>query len=102
MKSTTNASFIASTFLVVLLYSCGVAFSQSGRGSMHGYVAFDSVAYNDLAKENVHAKVELRCTSEGDHRVYNAETNNYGAYDFKVIPMGEYILRISSPGFKAY
>lgn len=88
--------------LVILLLFGGVASAQSGRGAMHGYVAFEGVAYNDLAKQKVRAKVELHGNTEFNQSVYTTETDERGSYDFKAIPMGEYVLRISSPGLRVY
>src|SRR5258705_6085089 len=102
MKQPVKAVYVAMAFLVTVLFSAAAASAQSGRGLMHGYVAFEGVAYNDLAKGDVKAKIELRSISEGDQRVYTAQTNEYGAFDLKPIPMGDYILRISSPGLKTY
>jgi hypothetical protein len=93
--------FAIALFVTILL--CAVAArAQSGRGLMHGYIAFEGVAYNDLAKENVHATIELRSITRGDERAYTAQTNEYGAFDLKAVPIGDYKLRISSPGFKPY
>ena len=94
--------YVAMAFLVAVIFSTTAAPAQSGRGLMHGYIAFDGVSYNDLAKGDVHAKIELRSITEGDQRVYTAQTNETGAFDLKPIPMGDYVLRISSPGFKTY
>jgi hypothetical protein len=88
--------------LSVLAFS-GVAAAQSGRGTMHGYVAFDDVAYSDLAQKKVRAQVELRGSTEYNREVtYRTETDEHGAYDFNSVAMGEYVLRISSPGHATY
>jgi hypothetical protein len=91
-------------FLLALVM-CGVdvVSAQSGRGALHGYVAFEDVAYNDLAEKKVRAKVELRGSTEFNRGVvYTAETNERGSYDIKSVAMGEYVLRISSPGHVPY
>jgi hypothetical protein len=88
--------------LSLLLLLCEAVSAQSGRGAMHGYIAFEGVSFNDVAKGAIRAKIELRANSKGNHGVYRAETNEHGSYDLASIPMGEYRLRISSPGFRDY
>jgi hypothetical protein len=92
-------------FALALALCCGgaTASAQSGRGTLHGYVAFEDVAYNDLAEKKVRAKIELRGSTEFNRGVaYTAETNERGSYDIKSVAMGEYALRITSPGYAAY
>jgi hypothetical protein len=77
--------------------------TQSGRGLMHGYVAFDDFSYNDVMEGAIKAKVELRGSTKFNRgAVYSAETNNRGAYDFPSVGMGEYALTISAPGHTTY
>jgi hypothetical protein len=105
MYSSSKSARAAAMFLSALALCCGAATAsaQSGRGSMHGYVGFEGVAYNDLAEKKVRAKVELRGSTEFNRdTVYTAETNERGSYDIKSVAMGEYVLRISSPGYAAY
>lgn len=94
--------FCTSLYLILLLVFCAGAHAQSGRGAMHGYVAFQDIAYNDLDKQKVHAKVELKGNTEFNQTVLTTETNERGSYDIKDVPMGEYVLRISMPGYKTY
>jgi len=82
--------------------SCAAALAQSGRGSVHGYVAFEDLSYMEVAEKKVHATIELRGNTEFNHEVYAANTNEHGSYDLKTIPMGEYVLKISSPGYRVY
>ena len=89
--------------LLVAVVVVGIsAIPQSGRGLMHGYVAFEDISYNELSSGKLHAAVELRSTSEGFKGVYTAKTNNTGSYDIPQISMGEYVLKISAPGYKTY
>jgi hypothetical protein len=86
---------------VVLLICAMPALAQSGRSGMHGYVAFEDLSYNDVAERKVHAKIELRRTTD-DKDVIKTETNEHGTYDFQSVSPGEYVLRISSPGYRVY
>jgi hypothetical protein len=97
-----KASLTATTFVPILLLSSGVTFAQSGRGLMHGYVAFEDVSYNDLAEGKLHATIELRALGEGNESVYTTKTDERGSYDLSPISMGEYELRISAPGYASY
>src|SRR4051794_34824929 len=96
-----NMSLFAGGMRVAMLLSMLVlsgvaAAAQSGRGTMHGYVAFDDVAYSDLARKKVRAQVELRGSTEYNREAsYKTETDEHGAYDFNSVAMGEYVLRIS-------
>jgi len=87
------------TAVTVLL--AALATAQSGRGSMRGYVMFEGVSYVEVAEKKIHAKVELLDTKQ--HKpVYTTETDEHGSYDFGTTSLGEFVLRISSPGFKTY
>jgi hypothetical protein len=89
--------------LVVLIGICAlVASAQSGRGSMHGYVGFEDLSYIEVAEKKVQATIELRGDTEFNHGLYTAKTNEHGSYDLKSIPMGQYVLKISSPGYRDY
>lgn len=83
-------------------FSCVLASVQSGRGSLHGYVAFEDLSYLDVGEKKVHASIELRGNTEFNHEVYSTKTDDHGSYDLKSVPMGQYVLRISSPGYRVY
>ena len=87
--------------LVLLLICVMAALAQSGRSGMRGYVAFEDLSYNEVAERKVHAKIELRRTAE-DKDPIKSETDEHGLYDFKSVSPGEYVLRISSPGYRVY
>ena len=78
------------------------ATAQSGRGTMHGYVGYDDISYNEMTQGAIHAKVELRGTTKHNHELYTAQTDNRGSYDLPAIGAGEYILTISAPGHATY
>ena len=89
--------------VLMLACLCGaLASAQSGRGSMHGYVGFEDLSYLEVAEKKVHASIELRGTTEFNHEVYTAKTDEHGSYDIKSVPMGQYLLKISSPGYRSY
>ena len=89
--------------LLVLVGFCGtMTMAQSGRGSMHGYVAFEDLSYLEVGEKKVHAGIELRGSTEFNHEVFTAKTDEHGSYDLKSIPMGQYVLKISSPGYRDY
>jgi hypothetical protein len=90
-------------FLALASFGGGTLSAQSGRGMVRGYVAFEDVAYNDVAEKKVRARIELRGDTEYNRAIsYTAETNERGSYEIKSVAMGEYVLRISSPGYAAY
>jgi hypothetical protein len=76
--------------------------SQSGRGVMHGYVAYDDISYNEMTQGAIHAKVELRGATAHNHEVYSVVTDNRGSYDIPNIGAGQYTLTISAPGHVTY
>ena len=76
---------------------------QSGRGTMHGYVAFEGVSYNEVTEGAIHAKIELRGSSAANRgSVYPVQTDNRGLYDIPAIGAGEFTLTISAPGYTTY
>lgn len=76
--------------------------AQSGRGLMHGYVAFEDVSYNEVTSRALHAKIELRTATPQGGGAYTARTDNHGGYDIPAIGMGEYTLTITAPGYAPY
>jgi hypothetical protein len=92
---------LATKPFVLLLICATVALTQSGRSGMRGYVAFEDLSYNDVAEHKVHARIELRRTAR-DKDVVTTETDEHGLYDFHSVSPGEYLLRISSPGYRVY
>jgi hypothetical protein len=86
---------------VMLLLSAGEASAQSGRSGMHGYVAFADLSYNEVAERKVHAKIELRRTADGENPI-TVETDEHGRFHFQPLAPGEYAMRITSPGYRAY
>jgi len=88
---------------MLLMFVCALAvLAQSGRASMHGYVAFEDVSYIEVAEKKVQATIELRGNTEFNHEVFTAKTAEHGSYDIKNVPMGQYVLKISSAGYRTY
>jgi hypothetical protein len=52
--------------VLMLLLRGGATFAQSGGSVIRGYVHFEGVADDDIAKKNIHAKVELQARAEGN------------------------------------
>ncbi|MEP6492066.1 MAG: carboxypeptidase-like regulatory domain-containing protein [bacterium] len=88
--------------LAIPMLFAGPPAIQSGRGLMHGYVAFEDISYNEVTQGAIHAKVELRGNTKNNSALYTAETNERGAYDIPSIGAGEYTLTISAPGHASY
>src|SRR5213082_2638281 len=99
-RLTTRIQFLI-TLSAILLLSAGAILAQSGRSGMHGFVAFEDLSYNEVAERKVHAKIELRRTRDAKDG-FTTETDEHGSFDFQTVSPGEYILRISSPGYKTY
>jgi hypothetical protein len=91
----------AALVLLGALLFAGASSAQSGRSVMRGYVAFEGLSYNDVAERKVNAKIELLRNKE-DKDPVTTQTTEHGSYDFGSVAPGEYVLRISSPGYKVY
>ena len=88
--------------LVAMLLLAAPLTAQSGRGTMHGFVGYDDISYNDMTQGAIHATVELRGATPHNHEVYTATTDNRGLYDIPAIGAGEYTLTIAAPGHVTY
>jgi hypothetical protein len=101
MHPLTKKTQLTIKLFVALLICAMVALAQSGRSGMRGYVAFEDLSYNDVAERKAHARIELRRPTD-DKNVLTTETNEHGSYDFHSVSPGEYVLRITSPGYRVY
>ncbi|MCI0743233.1 MAG: carboxypeptidase-like regulatory domain-containing protein [Gemmataceae bacterium] len=83
--------------LSVLLFP-GMTYAQSGRGWMDGFIRHETAT-----KAAAGAKVELTALAprSGDGKLV-AKADERGEYKFKEIPHGDYVLRVSSDGYKTY
>jgi carboxypeptidase family protein len=83
--------------LGVLLFP-GAAHAQSGRGWMDGFVVLESAT-----KGAEGATVELTALPpRSDSKKLVTKADARGAYKFKEIPYGDYLLRVSSAGYRPY
>ena len=89
------------TFLAaaILLTTWSVALAQSGRASLHGWVAFENVAYADKQPK---AKVVLQHDPPGSGPAYSTETDEHGFFDFPHTSLGRFKLEITAKGFQCY
>ena len=103
MSATLRAVSALGALLPLLLAGATYRASQSGRGTMHGYVEFEDVAWADVKEKGVHATVELHGNAPSNNKaVYTARTDDHGSYDISAVGMGEYTLRISLAGYRTY
>jgi len=100
--NTARSKTLVVVFLTLICFCLVLAEAQSGRGSMHGYVAFEDLSYIEVSEKKVHASIELRGNTEFNQEVFTAKTDEHGSYDLKSIPMGQYVLKISSAGYRTY
>jgi hypothetical protein len=72
--------------------------AQSGRGWMDGFVVQESAT-----RPAAGATVELTAIAprSGSGKLV-AKADEQGEYKFKEIPYGDYVLRVSSDGYKSY
>jgi hypothetical protein len=77
----------------------GACLAQSGGARLHGWVAFENVAYVDTQPR---ATVRLRHDPPETSVVYTAKTDEHGFFDFPRISLGRFRLEISADGFQSY
>jgi hypothetical protein len=91
-----RAAFMATTVLLTATSHC---WAQSGAASLHGWVAFENVAYAD---KQPRAKVRLRHAPPESSIVYSTETNEHGFFDFAHTSLGRFKLEVVAEGFQTY
>jgi hypothetical protein len=67
--------------------------------SLHGWVAFENVAYVD---EQPKAKVVLRHDPPGSDPLYSTETDEHGFFEFSHTSLGRFKSEIAAKGFQSY
>lgn len=91
-----RAALTAASILFLAACPCR---AQSGAASLHGWVAFENVAYVD---KQPRAKVRLRHDPPEASIVYSTETNEHGFFEFPHTSLGRFRLEISADGFQPY
>jgi len=84
---------------MILLTALNASQAQSGAASLHGWVAFENVAYVD--KQPI-AKVMLRHDAPESDIVYSTETDEHGFFNFPHTSLGRFKLEITCKGFQPY
>ncbi len=82
-----------------MLTPADASWAQSGAASLHGWVAFENVAYVD---KQPRAKVLLRHDPPQSSIVYSTETDEHGFFDFAHTSLGRFKLQIAADGFQTY
>jgi carboxypeptidase family protein len=97
MKNRICLLVTALTAVPVVFFS-PMSYAQSGRGWMDGFVVQESAT-----KPAAGATVELTATKprSGSGKLVT-KADEHGEYKFKEIPYGDYVLRVSSEGYKTY
>ena len=84
---------------VILLATLSASQAQSGSASLHGWVAFENVAYVDKQPT---AKVVLRHDPPESEIVYSTETDEHGFFNFPHASLGRFKLEITCKGYQPY
>lgn len=93
---TSHTAWMAAIFLFAAAGPCR---AQSGAASLHGWVAFENVAYVDRQPR---AKVRLQHDPPQSSIVYSTETNEHGFFDFPHTSLGRFKLQVMAEGFQTY
>jgi len=83
----------------ILLTAVSAGLAQSGAASLHGWVAFENVAYVD---KQPRAKVVLQHDPPGSGPAYSTETDEHGFLEFPHTSLGRFKLEITAKGFQPY
>jgi len=89
----------ASLALAILLTGSRAGLAQSGGASLHGWVAFENVAYVD---KQPRAKVVLQHDPPDSGPTYSTETDEHGFFEFSHTSLGRFKLEITAKGFQRY
>ena len=91
-----RAALLATTSLLAAMGPCR---AQSGGASLHGWVAFENVAYVD---QQPRAKVLLQHDPPQSSIAYSTETDEHGFFDFPRVSLGRFKLVVKAQGFETY
>lgn len=90
---------VTTTLVTLSVFACPqMTYAQSGRGWMDGFVVRES-ATNAAAGATVELTAQTPRSGSGK---LVAKADERGEYKFKEIPYGDYVLRVSSDGYKTY
>jgi len=79
------------------IFGSSAGLAQSGRASLHGWVAFENVAYVDKQPT---AKVVLQHDPPGSGPAYSTQTDEHGFFEFPHTSLGRFRLEITAKGFQ--
>ena len=94
-----NIKAIALSVPAAILLVSSASLAQSGGASLHGWVAFEDVAYVD---KQPRAKVVLQHDPLGSGPAYSTETDEHGFFEFPHTSLGRFKLEITAKGFQPY
>ena len=94
-----KAIAFASLTAAILLAAFSASLAQSGGASLHGWVAFEDIAYVD---KQPRAKVVLQHDPPGSGPAYSTETDERGFFEFPHTSLGRFKLEITAKGFQPY
>lgn len=94
-----NIKAIALSVPAAILLVSSASLAQSGGASLHGWVAFEDVAYVD---KQPRAKVVLQHDPLGSGPAYSTETDEHGFFEFQHTSLGRFKLEITAKGFQPY
>ena len=96
IKRNIKAIAFASLTAAILLTTFSASLAQSGGASLHGWVAFEDIAYVD---KQPRAKVVLQHDPPGSGPAYSTETDERGFFEFPHTSVGRFKLEITAKGF---
>ena len=99
IKRNIKAIAFASLTAAILLTTFSASLAQSGGASLHGWVAFEDVAYVD---KQPRAEVVLQHDPPGSGPAYSTETDEHGFFEFPHTSLGRFKLEITAKGFQPY
>jgi hypothetical protein len=94
-----NIKAIAFASLTAAILLTAFSMAQSGGASLHGWVAFEDVAYVD---KQPRAKVVLQHDPPDSGPAYSTETDEHGFFEFPHTSLGRFKLEITAKGFQPY
>src|SRR5437763_14540717 len=99
IKRYIKAIAFASLMAAILLTAFSASLAQSGGASLHGWVAFEDVAYVD---QQPRAKVVLQHDPPDSGPTYSTETDEHGFFELSHTSLGRFKLEITAKGFQRY